>query len=61
MKTKTSPRGQTKTSQNLDNSIASYNFWGRDWRSSSPKPTNGRLQDSGTLWEGKAYNSRRLH
>ena len=34
----------------------------RSWKLASlaPKPTNGRLQDWGTLREGKAYNSQRL-
>lgn len=35
----------------------------RSWKLASlaPKPTNGRLQDWGTLREGKAYNSPRFH
>ncbi|WP_445636432.1 hypothetical protein [Nostoc sp. DSM 114161] len=48
MKTKASPRGEGKTSQNQENRIATT-FWGRDWRSPAPKPTNGRLQDSGSI------------
>ncbi|MBH8565688.1 hypothetical protein I8748_26535 [Nostoc sp. CENA67] len=65
IETKAFSRGKTKTSQNLDNSIdgtfwgvaiaisiGKGNFWGRDWCSTAPKPTNGRLQDSGSTPDG---------
>ncbi|WP_229451170.1 hypothetical protein [Nostoc sp. CHAB 5715] len=36
----------------LATSFGSTHFWGRDWCSTAPKPTNGRLQDSGSIPDG---------
>ncbi|OUL22336.1 hypothetical protein BV372_30600 [Nostoc sp. T09] len=65
MNKQASSRSKSKTSQNLDNCIDATvwekslttlmsiaHFWGRDWRLTAPKPTNGRLQDLGSIPNG---------
>ncbi|MBD2597635.1 hypothetical protein H6G74_25405 [Nostoc spongiaeforme FACHB-130] len=50
-------KGKNSSLQNLDNLINTAIFGithcrGRDWRSTAPKPTNGRLQDLGSIPNG---------